>query len=195
MAPARQDNQGKDCDMEQGTVLVKTAKGQEEIEKRTHKLAGRLRAVLFMVDGQRSVGDLLEQAGGLADQLAQQLEELLAQGFLADLSPVVEVPAVPVAAPAPRAAQPPPPQAPRAPVSWTATPVEILKPRLARMLTDTLGMRAMFLTAQINAVATHRDLERTIDEIAQSWATTAGAAAAAKWRDDARRLVGLVAAS
>lgn len=181
--------------MEQGTILVKTAKGQEEIEKRTHKLAGRLRAVLFMVDGQRTVGDLLEQAGGLADQLADQLEELSAQGFLADSSPVVEVPEPAVVAPAPRPAQPPAPSTAKAAVSWTATPLAVLKPKLVRMLTDTLGMRAMFLTAQVNALTTHRELERTIDEIAQSMATTAGADAASKWRDEARRLVGLTTAS
>jgi DNA-binding FrmR family transcriptional regulator len=87
--------------MQLSSTLVKTAKGLEEIDKRTHKLSGRLRAVMFMIDGQRTVGALLDQAGSMAAQLETQLKELLAQNFISEvLSPdesvVVETVAKPV---------------------------------------------------------------------------------------------------
>jgi hypothetical protein len=83
--------------MRHSSILKKTSKGLEEVEKRTHKLAGRLRAVLFMVDGQRTMAELLDQAGALAPQLEAQLEELSAQGFLIALGETNEPsPAKPV---------------------------------------------------------------------------------------------------
>jgi DNA-binding FrmR family transcriptional regulator len=86
------------------TTLCKTPKGLEEIEKRTFKLAGRLRAVLIMIDGQRSVGDLLDQAGALSPQLEAQFEELAAQGFVEAIGgekPVQATPVTPTGSTAP----------------------------------------------------------------------------------------------
>jgi hypothetical protein len=186
--------------MESSTVLAKTAKGFEEIDKRTHKLAGRLRAVLIMIDGHRPLGELLEQAGGLADQLAGQLDELMVGGFIHELNPPQSEEPVEEPAPAPRvkaaeapaqaAASAAPKKAGNPP--WTAFPVANLKARLNKMVTETMGMRAMFIAAQIEAVASHPDLENVIDDIARSIATSNGPDAAAKWREQARHVVGIV---
>lgn len=195
--------------MEPSAVLAKTAKGLEEIDKRTHKLAGRLRAVLIMVDGQHTLGDLLAQAGALADQLAGQLDELVAGGYIRDLAPpeeVVQAGSNAAAAAAPPAAPPaavkstvqtPKPAAPpvtapkKTALPWTSVPIPIHKMRLNKMLTDTLGMRAMFVAPQLEAVTGHAELESLIDDIARSIATTNGPDAGNRWRDHARSLVGI----
>ena len=65
--------------MQSTPVLIKTAKGLDEIDKRTYKIAGRLRALLFMILGQRTLGELLNQTGNVAETLETQLAELAAQ--------------------------------------------------------------------------------------------------------------------
>lgn len=192
-------------------IPQKTEKGLQEIETRQHKLSGRLRAVLFMIDGQRSVAQLLEQAGSLADQLEGQLTELANQGFISAevaveedeqvIEPVTRpapAPAAqealkPVSPPAPVA--PPPAAMPAKPAAAPrpAVPLDVLKARLTKMVNDTLGMRAVFHAPQIAAIKTHAELEATIDEMSKSLATSMGATAATRWRSDARSTVGLSA--
>jgi DNA-binding FrmR family transcriptional regulator len=189
--------------MEPSSVLAKTAKGIEEIDKRTHKLAGRLRAVLIMIDGHRTLEELLEQAGGLASQLAEQLDELVAGGYIHELTPHEEVgevvqPAVPkprqeTAAPRAQAPTAPAAAAPKKAGSppWTAFPIGNLKARLSKMVTETMGMRAMFVAAQLDAVSSHTELESLIDDIARTIATSNGPDAASKWREQARHTIGI----
>ncbi|MBL8518249.1 MAG: hypothetical protein JNM76_14920 [Betaproteobacteria bacterium] len=188
-------------------MLAKTHKGQEEIETRSHKLPGRLRAVLIMVDGQRTGAELLDQAGALAEQLAAQLNDLITLGFIEEVrgtgyaGPAVEPQtlasssaAEATAAPIVETTQPEPvatAAAKQTGPNWTAVPLDVLKARLAKMLNDSLGMRAMFLTAQLSGVKSHRDLEITVNEMAQSLATTMGADAAQNWRLEARAVLGL----
>ena len=187
--------------MEPSSVLVKTPKGLEEIDKRTNKLAGRLRAVLIMVDGQRTLDDLLDQAGALADQLAGQLDELVAGGYIREqISPEVAAQAAAAQAQAraaaaaskAQAATAAPPSAPKkAAPPWTSVPIPIHKARLNKMLTETLGMRAMFVAAQLEGISGYVELERWIDDIARSVATSNGPDAGYQWRDQARGLLGI----
>ncbi len=194
--------------MQPTSVLVKTPKGLEEIEKRTYKLAGRLRAILFMVDGQRTLGQLLEQAGNMAEQLEVQLGELAAQEFIEAI--VVEVPVeyVEEAAPAvganagnvagvakPSVAPSPPDAATLAAAAaraaLAAEPIDLSKKRMTGMLTETMGMRAMFLAAQLESVKTRAELEGFIEENTQSISASNGTKIAEQWRTRARKLVGL----
>lgn len=191
--------------MDIAAVLHKTRKGIEEVETRSNRLPGRLRAVLIMVDGQRTGAQLLEQAGDLAEQLAAQLNDLITLGFIeeARAEPVADLargradesPGVALAGPAQSAtgsvSQPGTSAGNAAASTWTAVPLDVLKARLGKMLTESLGMRAMFLTAQLDTVRNHRELEAVVDEMAQSLATTMGADAARKWRTDARVTLGL----
>ncbi|MDX2220077.1 MAG: hypothetical protein SF172_13735 [Burkholderiales bacterium] len=161
--------------------------------------------MLIMVDGQRTGAQLLEQAGELADQLASQLNDLIVLGFIEELraqpesapmaeqlirtssgvttgaSPSAKQGDSDTSAGTPSASLP----------TWTTVPLDVLKGRLGKMLTDSLGMRAMFLTAQLDSVRNHRDLEAMVDEMAQSLATSMGADAARKWRSDARAKIGI----
>lgn len=69
------------------SVLQRTAAGTLAISERTPELASKLRAVLFLIDGSASVGDLLDRAGSLSTLLAQQLEELVRLGLAEALAP------------------------------------------------------------------------------------------------------------
>jgi hypothetical protein len=79
------------------SVLAKTPKGVDEIATRAHKLPARLRTALVMVDGQKSVEDLLSAAGPLAEQLETQFADLLKSGFVADKNPAPAPVVVPMA--------------------------------------------------------------------------------------------------
>lgn len=62
-------------------IFDKSQKGREEIATRKHGLAQRLRALLVMIDGQRSSADLLEKVSGLGlDE--HSIQELLDNGYI-----------------------------------------------------------------------------------------------------------------
>lgn len=81
-------------------LYVKTDKGREEIETRASGLSARMRRVLILVDGQRTVADLMSQTGLSLDADAL-LDELEVQGFIARSGSVstAVVQAMPVPAP------------------------------------------------------------------------------------------------
>jgi hypothetical protein len=65
--------------MDAATILVKTAKGREEIETRKYKLEQRTRTVLITINGKLTVAQLKEQLG-MADFDAR-LDSLLREEF------------------------------------------------------------------------------------------------------------------
>ena len=64
------------------SVLSRTDEGTAKMRARSADLAPKLRAVLFLVDGQRTVSQLLDRAGGLRGLLLSQLEELSTRGLV-----------------------------------------------------------------------------------------------------------------
>ena len=69
--------------MDRSQVLVKTAKGQEEIRTKAYKLSPRQRRMLILVDGHSTLGETLTRLAVLGDDIEQLLDALLADGFLA----------------------------------------------------------------------------------------------------------------
>lgn len=67
--------------MDDKTILSKTAKGREEIETRKYKLDQRLRAVLIMVNGKLTAGELARQFAQTAD-IDALLERLAREEFV-----------------------------------------------------------------------------------------------------------------
>lgn len=63
-------------------VPVKTAKGLEEIEKRTYGLLASLRLVLIMVNGRLTVTDLAKKLAGFGE-IESALAQLEQDGFVA----------------------------------------------------------------------------------------------------------------
>lgn len=68
--------------MDHTQVLVKTAKGKEEIRSKAFNLSPRLRRLLLLVDGRSTVGATLDRLAALGDDVESQLDALLADGFL-----------------------------------------------------------------------------------------------------------------
>ncbi|MGS5085396.1 hypothetical protein ACVC7V_02675 [Hydrogenophaga sp. A37] len=70
--------------MEKNTLFVKTDKGREALARRVPELGPRLRSMLILVDGQRSLSELDKLGSGLGGSVAL-LEQLLAHGWIAAL--------------------------------------------------------------------------------------------------------------
>ena len=71
--------------MDSGTRLSKTAKGREEIEHRRYKLPGKLRTLLILIDGTRSIEAIASDAqklGAPEDAVIQ----LMRDGFVAPIA-------------------------------------------------------------------------------------------------------------
>lgn len=63
-----------------GVVFAKTAKGQDEIVRRSDGLTARVRRVLILIDGARAVEDIRELVS--ADDLTHTLGMLEEQGYI-----------------------------------------------------------------------------------------------------------------
>ena len=71
--------------MDSGTRLVKTAKGREEIEHRRYKLASKMRTLLILVDGARSIDNLTSDGRKLGAP-DEALILLMKDGFVAPVT-------------------------------------------------------------------------------------------------------------
>ncbi|HYD55487.1 MAG TPA: hypothetical protein VEB41_01125 [Burkholderiales bacterium] len=67
--------------MDPNSVLSKTEKGAREIETRENKLDHRLRALLIMVNGRATAGEIAAKFSQLGD-ISPMLDQLIAQGFI-----------------------------------------------------------------------------------------------------------------
>lgn len=66
------------------SILKKTEKGVEEMDTRAYHLPAKLRAALILVDGESTLGEILERCGEFAERVELQLVELLETGFVED---------------------------------------------------------------------------------------------------------------
>ncbi len=71
--------------MELNEIYIKTAKGQEEIQRRIYKLSANLRKVLIMVDGRSTATEMAERLIAMGN-ITLALTELEAGGFITSLS-------------------------------------------------------------------------------------------------------------
>lgn len=103
--------------MQDSEVYIKTDAGRDEIRSRTLGLPMSVRAILLMVDGQRSVSTMRSLIAG-SKAPADVLDGLVAQGLIAPLTVGAPAPEVrPAPAPVPVPVPPP------APVAQPATKV------------------------------------------------------------------------
>ena len=71
------------------TILIKTAKGEEEIRSGAHNIMPDQRIALSFIDGKSNVSKLLKKAApSLRSSLPKLLEALSIEGFARDISPV-----------------------------------------------------------------------------------------------------------
>lgn len=141
-----------------GAVFRKTAKGIEEIDKRTHRLGIKLRMALVLVNGERDAAEIIVDVRDNGETL---LAELLAGGFIEPAS------GVPTAGTVTAAASASPPSA--------ATGVLDLKTAqrtAVKAVEELLGPEGESLALKIerckNAVELQATLEKTRDLIRMS---------------------------
>lgn len=135
--------------MNPNSVLSKTQKGVREIETRENKLDHRLRALLIMVNGRATAGEIARKFEQLGD-IGPMIDQLVAQGFVAEGAGEA---AAPAAAPA---AQPP-----AAGAGTGATGPGDLKRaqvELCMHLRNVLGPDADLITGKIEACKTMAEL-------------------------------------
>lgn len=144
-------------------IYRKTAKGQDEIATRAHRLQPRLRQALILVDGKRSD----EDCARLLPQADEVLRALIDGGF---------VEAAGVVAPAPvrvEAATPAPPAPPPAPPFGDA-----LKREIVRSLNDQLGPMAETLAIKVERVRSAEELRAVLEQAQRALRDMRGSAAA-----------------
>ncbi|MBH9578762.1 hypothetical protein [Inhella proteolytica] len=120
-------------------MLQKTEKGRQEVATRTHGLRQAARSVLLMIDGKRSEAELRAL---MPPALAQELDRLLQEGFVANEA----------AAPAPAAPTPAPPQ------PAAADPLQ-KRMEAARAVTEALGPQGDHLALRIERCKTAQELQ------------------------------------
>lgn len=139
-------------DLDSNSVLRKTEAGVNAIKLRDRALTPKSRMLLIVVDGSKSVAELLKPMAN-PDEARQLLGELLAAGFVEAL----DLPK-PAMTPAPLKAAP------------AGAPDDTLKPmirRASRLLEDLLGPDAEALCLQIERCTSQSQFNAKIIEISR----------------------------
>ena len=127
--------------------LDKTDKGREEIATRQHHLAPRMRTLLLLIDGKRTVEELLDKATGIG--LGEQhIQELLDAEFIVDKTPP----------PPPPAVEPEPPTEEEI-ASKDAQILELLYEFYTEGIKTSIGLRGYALQAKVERAQSLKDFE------------------------------------
>lgn len=166
----------------------KTPAGFEEVRSRGLKLPQRLRTMLIMVDGTRTVAQLREAAQTLAAPV-DFLESLQGMGLIALERSMVpgKVPEAPVSVPAAASA----PEADPAPVAVTASQ-EKFRATLKFMndsAVDLLGLRAFFFTLKLEKCFSAEDLLALLPDFTKAIAKSNGPEMARALEERARQML------
>lgn len=152
--------------MHQNSVFQKSAKGSQAIATRDHALAPKLRSMLILVDGKRSVEELAKLSAALGDP-HQLLAQLQLEGYVEDVSTAAPAPvAASVAAPAPAAPSRP------------AVSLAEAQRAAVRKLTDLLGPTAEDMCLRIEGTRTAAEFHAAVKRAEAMVRDINGAAAA-----------------
>jgi hypothetical protein len=130
--------------MELSSVFSKTAKGQDEISTRAHRLPARVRAMLIMIDGQRTGQQLLALCTSSAEEGQRHLAQLLNGGFVQQLSATTGAPL---------------------PAALPDEDISLAKSYVIRTLHELLGKDALVLAAEIEKTETLDELRRHFGQL------------------------------
>ena len=120
-------------------IPVKTSAGQQVLKDRSVTLTPRQRAVFILIDGKRSLDDVL-QSTAAAGVTREDVDRLFELGLVADSSPAIELAAAPAADP-------------RTPQQRYAEAYPI-----ATKLTAGLGLRGVRLNLAVEGATSYEDL-------------------------------------
>lgn len=148
-------------------VYAKTDAGRDEIETRARKLPPALRSTLLVVDGRRTIAQLLGLASGLhapPDALAQ-LAEL---GLIAPLAQTASAGASSL------------------PQSDTGDRYRLLSGLMSEAVRQHLGLRGYFLQLKIERCADTDELSALLPELTAAIAKAKGVPSASQWEQGVR---------
>ncbi len=131
------------------TVCVKSPKGQDEIERRTHGLTPRLRQMLIMMDGRRDLAAL--QTVFPAELVPGLMQQLLDGEFVIELAAEPAVLAVPAPAVQPRAAPLTAPASPGGTYAGEEAPFQLGQTLMINLAKRILGIASDGLIAKLKA--------------------------------------------
>lgn len=151
--------------MDATTVYAKTELGHEEVATRVRHVPARLRAMLIMVDGRRSVGALVEHHPA-PDEARGYLQTLVEGGFIAPAGGSESAVAPPSA---------------DAPVLSDAD-LTTIKQDIARILIDFLGPDADLFTARVEKLNARDELMHEARRLHQMLEDAFGHARAERFR-------------
>lgn len=149
-------------------VYAKTEAGRDEIQTRARKLPPALRSTLLVVDGRRTIAQLLGLASGLhapPDALAQLAE-------LGLIAPLTQTAAAGVSPPLPQ--------------SDSAERFLLLSGLMSEAVRQHLGLRGYFMQLKIERCADTDELSALLPELTAAIAKAKGASLASQWEQGVR---------
>lgn len=192
--------------MNDSETFVKTALGLDEVRNRALKLPQRLRTMLIMVDGTRTVAQL-RQAQLTLGAPDDFLQNLLALGLVvSDMAPAKfaagDTPPSSPSSPSPLTQAAQAAQAPQASVDFelslpaldTGLPQDTEKFRAAlKFMNDTsvdlLGLRSFFFVLKVEKCFTMADLKELIPQFSSAIAKSKGAEVARAMEERVQRMI------
>jgi hypothetical protein len=163
--------------MSESEIYVKTALGAEALKQRSSALPGRLRAVLIMVDGVRSVAQLQAAAASLGAP-EDCLLTLQQQGWVQ-----------PLVAAAPAEAPPAEPAADAAPAPSNADRFLAAQRYMNDTAVDGMGFRVFFFSLKLEKCFNADDLRALLPEYVKHMTKARGEVFAQAASDRVRRLL------
>lgn len=160
--------------MDPTDVYLKTADGQAEIATRARQLPARQRQLLIMVDGKRSIGEMLA-----LHPVAAEAQASLAALAEAGLITLVTKPAAP--------SPPPPPPAAAEPV--LRGDLLAIKRFISTTLHDALGPDADLFMPKVEAAADLQALLSQADKLREVLRGTSGSKKAEQFREKLNAMV------
>jgi hypothetical protein len=154
--------------MDKNTLLVKTEKGRDAMARRVPELGPRLRSMLIMVDGKRSMSELDKLGAGLGGGAAL-LEQLLGHGWIAPVdgnatfqntTPFADSRPFPSAAPPPVVAVDPP-----VPAAPATLPFADARRLVVRFVNDQVGPMGEQTAIRIESCKTAAELQAQLPRI------------------------------
>ena len=154
--------------MKDTDTYLKTAAGADELKSRARSLPMRVRSVLIMVDGQRSVAEL-RRSGAALGAPEDCLESLLRDGLIEAVQPLTASP--PPMAPLPKVVAEPaqlPEAATPAPSLTDAERFVQAQKFMVETLAEALGLRSFFFTLKLEKCYTLDDLRALVPDFMQA---------------------------
>lgn len=163
--------------MNPSDVVDKTEAGQAEVRTRAAGLAQRLRTLLIMVDGARTVAQL-QAAAAQVGAPADALDQLLQAGLVAVRSAAPARSSSAASRAAASAAPPPAPAAAPAPAAGLPDRLRVARQYINDTIVDAVGVRAVFFTLKVERCYSADDLEGLLPEFERLLSKARGASEA-----------------